>query len=232
MKTKKYAYRLGTAVFVLMLIPLLVAGIVIIAETSPETGFVASAPLLETTETTEKFELEETVPTIEEITPSEPESTESTLPVVITPELTEPSVEVTLPSQEINWYSKRRVYPLNTITKRAGGTEIDIDFLAKLLYCEAGDMTKLGKIYTCSAILNFCDEYNLSIWSAGHNKDCFAVAPYVDEAEPTVEEYEVIDYVLNGGRIDEICHFRTRRYHKFGIPVCEIDGHYFSIKEK
>lgn len=227
MSTKKrYAYRLGTIVFALMLIPLIVAGMVICAE-APESDPVVSTPTIETTEATN---LQETVPTTEETIPSEPEPesepTETTPPIAI-----EPPIESTPLPQEIKWHSDRRVCSLNTITATAGDAGIDIDFLAKLLYCEAGGMTKLGKIYTCSAILNFCDEYDLSVWRAGHSKNCFKVAPYVDEAEPTAEEYEVIDHVLNGGRIGEICHFRTKSYHKFGIPVCEIDGHYFSIKE-
>lgn len=222
---KRYAYRLGTIIFALMLIPLIVAGMVICVE-APESDPVASTSIIKTTEATNP---QETAPTIEETTPSEPEPepTETAPPIAI-----EPPIESTPLPQEIKWHSDRRVYPLNKITTAAGGAEIDIDFLAKLLYCEAGSMTKLGKIYTCSAILNFCDEYNLSVWRAGHSKSCFKVAPYADDAKPTAEEYEVIDHVLNGGRIGEICHFRTKRYHKFGTPICEIDGHYFSIKEK
>lgn len=220
---KRYAYRLGTIIFGLMLIPLITAGMIISIKT-PEGEPMASTPTIEIIETTVS---QETVPITEETVPSEPESIKPEPPIV-----TEPSVESTPFPQEIEWYSDRRVYPLNTVTTAAGGAEIDIDFLAKLLYCEAGNMTKLGKIYTCSAILNFCDEYNLSVWEAGHSKNYFEVAPYVDDAKPTDEEYEVIDHVLNGGRIEEICHFRTKRYHKFGTPICEIDGHYFSIKEK
>lgn len=231
---KRYAYRLGTIIFALMLIPLIVAGMIISAK-APEgesTAPIPTIPTIPTIEAVETIVPQETVPITEETIPSEPEPTkpESTEPEP--PVVTEPSVESVPFPQEIEWHSDRRVYPLNTVTTTAGGAEIDIDFLAKLLYCEAGDMTKLGKIYTCSAILNFCDEYNLSVWRAGHSKSCFKVAPYVDDAKPTDEEYEIIDHVLNGGRIEEICHFRTKRYHKFGTPICEIDGHYFSIKEK
>ena len=38
----------------------------------------------------------------------------------------------------VNWYSDYRVYPIGKVTTTAGGEEFDIDFLAKLLYCEAG----------------------------------------------------------------------------------------------
>lgn len=102
------------------------------------------------------------------------------------------------------------------------------DILAKLLYCEAGNQSWEGQVYTCSAILNFCDRNNVSIWNAAHNQNYFEPAPFVDDAEPTSVQYEVIYYVLNGGRIPEICWFRTDYYHDFGTPVCKVGDHYFS----
>ena len=102
------------------------------------------------------------------------------------------------------------------------------DILAKLLYCEAGHQSWEGQVYTCSAILNFCDRNNVSIWDAAHNQNYFEPAPFVDDAEPTSVQYEVIYYVLNGGRIPEICWFRTDYYHDFGTPVCKVGDHYFS----
>lgn len=102
------------------------------------------------------------------------------------------------------------------------------DILAKLLYCEAGNQSWEGQVYTCSAILNFCDRNNVSIWDAAHNQNYFEPAPFVDDAEPTSVQYEVIYYVLNGGRIPEICWFRTDYYHDFGTPVCKVGDHYFS----
>ena len=102
------------------------------------------------------------------------------------------------------------------------------DILAKLLYCEAGNQSWEGQVYTCSAILNFSDRNNVSIWDAAHNQNYFEPAPFVDDAEPTSVQYEVIYYVLNGGRIPEICWFRTDYYHDFGTPVCKVGDHYFS----
>ena len=129
----------------------------------------------------------------------------------------------------VNWYSDYRVYSTGEITTTAGGKSFDIDFLAKLLYCEAGGMNWEGQVYTCSAILNFCDVEKRSLWEAGHDRNCFEPAPYVDNANPTKTQYEVIDWVINGGRIEKICYFRSGgKYHSFGTPVCEVDGHYFS----
>lgn len=102
------------------------------------------------------------------------------------------------------------------------------EILAKLLYCEARNQSWEGQVYTCSAILNFCDRNNISIWDAAHNRNYFEPAPFVDDAKPTSVQYEVIYYVLNGGRIPDICWFRTGHYHDFGTPVTKVGDHYFS----
>lgn len=155
----------------------------------------------------------------EAIAPSEEAEPETIEP-------TEPEVE--LPPIEINWYSDIHVEEIGVETTKVNGEPVDIEFLAKLLYAEAGIMDWWGKVYTCSAILNFCDTEQRDLWAAGHDKNCFAVAPYVDSVEPTEEIYEVIDYVLRGGRIADICYFRTGYYHNFGTPVCQVGAHYFS----
>ena len=102
------------------------------------------------------------------------------------------------------------------------------EILAKLLWCEARNQSWEGQVYTCSAILNYCERNNTSIWDAAHNINAFEPAPYVDDAEPTAMQYEVIYYVLNGGRISDICWFRTGHYHNFGTPVAKVGDHYFS----
>lgn len=102
------------------------------------------------------------------------------------------------------------------------------EILAKLLWCEARNQSWEGQVYTCSAILNFCDRNNTSIWDAAHNRNYFEPAPFVDDAKPTSVQYEVIYYVLNGGRIPDICWFRTGHYHDFGTPVAKVGDHYFS----
>lgn len=157
----------------------------------------------------------------------EPEAiapSEETKPETIEP--TEPEIE--LPPIEINWYSDIRVEEIGVKTIEVNGEPVDIEFLAKLLYAEAGTMDWWGKVYTCSAILNLCDTEHRNLWTAGHDKNYFSVALYVDSVEPTEEIYEVIDYVLGGGRISDICYFRTDYYHTFGTPVCQVGAHYFS----
>lgn len=105
--------------------------------------------------------------------------------------------------------------------------EPEEDILAKLLYREAGGMGREGKIYVCSAILNLRDATGKSIWTMAHDYNMFSVFN-VDGANPDSSIYEVIDYVVNGGRISDIKYFRTDYYHDFGTPVCRIENVYFS----
>ena len=169
------------------------------------------------TETTEPVET--TIAAIQEADPLK--TTEST------EEFVDPN-EWFVTDFDIIWYSDYRVYSTQTSTTTICGEEIDKDFLAKMVFAEAGGENWMGKLYTCSAILNHCEKSNMTLWDCGHNASHFAVAPYVDRLTPTQECYEVVNYVLNGGRIAEICYFRTGYYHSFGTPICKVDNHYFS----
>lgn len=107
-------------------------------------------------------------------------------------------------------------------------SDSEYQILAKLLFCEAGGSSRDGMIYTCSAILNLRDHTGRTIMEMAHDNSTFSVARIVDSAKPTEKVYEVIDYVLQGHRVPDICYFRTNHYHSFGIPVCKVGGHYFS----
>ena len=107
-------------------------------------------------------------------------------------------------------------------------SEREYEILAKLLYCEARGSSFEGQVYTCSAILNLSDYRKNSIWNMAHDVNTFSPAPFVDSVKPNQMQYDVIDYVLDGGRVPEICYFRMNHYHNFGTPVCKVDGHYFS----
>lgn len=118
----------------------------------------------------------------------------------------------------------------NKTIKYVGGEVVDIDFLAKLVFAEGGTMSWKGQVILCSAILNLCDYEEISVWDAGHNPNMFSVAYHVDNVIPSDTQYEVIDYVFNGGRVSDVCYFRTGHYHNFGTPYCYIDDVYFSSR--
>lgn len=145
----------------------------------------------------------------------------------------EPEPENKYPSIDENsiyWYNSNRTWTYGEVTTTIGGYDFDIDFLAKLLFAEAGSMGWTGQVYVCSAILNLCDLKAISLWEAGHTTRIFSVAPYVDNVQPLERQYEVIDYVLNGGRVMGVCYFRTNYYHGFGTPVCQIENVCFSYR--
>lgn len=102
------------------------------------------------------------------------------------------------------------------------------DILAKLLYCESGSTSWECQVYTCSAILNLSDYTGRSVANMASDKKLFSVAPWVWSSTPTQTQYDVVDYVLSGGRVGGVKYFRTNHYHNFGIPVTNIDNVYFS----
>lgn len=114
------------------------------------------------------------------------------------------------------------------LTYQTEVTPESIDLLAHLLAWEAGTLNFEGQVWTCSAILNVCIDRKVDLWTAAHNYEIFRVAPYVDNDVDTTMQYQVIEEVLNGWREWSVTSFRTKHYHTFGIPVCEVDGHWFS----
>lgn len=118
------------------------------------------------------------------------------------------------------------------LTKYTEHNSYNINLLAKLLCCEAGGNTSWQmQVWTLSAILNNLDIEKISLDVAAHDAARYSVAGWVDDAKPTSLNYRAIEYVLNGHRIADICYFRTRYYHSFGVPYCDVEGkHYFSTK--
>lgn len=106
--------------------------------------------------------------------------------------------------------------------------ENEIEILAKLLFCEAGATSWDCQVYVCSAILNLSDYTGRSVWNIAHDVNTMAVAPYVDYVSPLSMQYDVIEYVMNEGRIEGVTFFRTDYYHSFGTPICSIENVYFS----
>lgn len=205
---------------------------------------VAKAPEQETSATTDPtVPMESTAPTEDVlIDPSEwfvtdekpSQFTDETYPPKVE-ETTEPTTEPTepeptYPEDNVQWYGELRVEATGEVTTEICGENIDRDFLAKMVFAESGGEDWWCQVYTCSAILNHCEVSNMTLWKCGHNTNHFAVAPYVDNVTPSDMSYEVVDYVLGGGRIEDICYFRTKRYHSFGTPICRVGAHYFSIE--
>lgn len=161
----------------------------------------------------------------------EPEAVQPT-----TEEIVDALLPEDVPTLKIKWHGSYRVSTSYEPVTSISGEKIDDDlreFLAKMTYAESGAMSWWGQVYTCSAIINHCERAKVTLWDAGHNINRFAVAPWVDRVEPEEMTYAVVDYVLAGGRIEELTFFRSGgRYHDFGYPICQVDNHYFSIMEK
>lgn len=106
-------------------------------------------------------------------------------------------------------------------------TEEQKELLAKMLFCEAGGEGWDCQVATCSAIINFIENYGGS-FSVLDNVNKFEPAPYYRYKTPTEMNYQVLDYVLSGHLIANIKYFRIDYYHNFGTPMFEVDNVYFS----
>ena len=101
------------------------------------------------------------------------------------------------------------------------------ELLAKMLYCEAGNVSRVAQILTLSAIINHI-EANGGFYVLDEENH-FSPAPYYRDCTPTEEQYEVVDYVLNDRVISDLKYFRINYYHSFAQCVCNIDNIYFNM---
>lgn len=193
--------------------------------TNEETLTPTNAALKPTQSFYESEPQETTIPVVETTIAS---TTAPTIEVIVTTEPTIP--EPTYPPNPAVWYSDRRVCATNEETTHIMGEEINRKFLAQLVYAESGGEDWWCQVYTCSAILNHCEVSGMTLSRCGRDPNHFSVAPYAHTLTPSEMSCEVVEYVLSGGRIEEICYFRTKSYHKFGTPMCKVGAHYFSVE--
>ena len=159
-----------------------------------------------------------------------PQPTETVPPETVSPETVPPETEPVFPPNPAIWFGEYRPSISGERVDYILEEPVDREFLAKLVFAEAATMGWWGQVYVCSAIINHCEVVQRTLWECGHDVYHFSVAPFVDEMEPTEFTYEVVDYVLGGGKVEDICYFRTSRYHWFGTPVCQIENIFFSME--
>ncbi len=117
--------------------------------------------------------------------------------------------------------------PLECSGRKITLSEQEYRWIAQMLYCEHRGACWEGQVLTCSAIINYCN-INGGYDYCLHNSVCFSPADFFETVEPNQMQYDVLDYVINGGIIDNVIYFRANYYHDFGTPVCSCDNHYFS----
>ena len=144
----------------------------------------------------------------------------------------EPMTEETIPPVEYDtstpYESPHKSWPM--CWRQVNLEQWEIDFFAKLLYCEAGGMGYEGQLWVASAVLNLSEVKQMSIWDMGHQINIFAVAPYVDNATPTETQYEIIYDILANGWIADVCYFRTDYPHSFGTFMRNVENVYFNCQ--
>lgn len=117
--------------------------------------------------------------------------------------------------------------PLECSGRKITLSQTEYMWVAQMLYCEHRGACWEGQVLTCSAIINYCNAHG-GYEHCLFDSNCFSPADFFTTVVPNQMQFDVLDYVINGGIIDNVIYFRADHYHDFGTPVCSCDNHYFS----
>ena len=137
------------------------------------------------------------------------------------------TVENTSVANSFDMSNVNVLIPLECSGRKITLSEVEYTWIAQMLYCEHRGACWEGQVLTCSAIINYCN-LNGGYEKCLFDSSCFSPADFFDTVVPNQMQFDVLDYVINGGIIDNVIYFRADHYHDFGTPVCSCDNHYFS----
>ena len=116
-----------------------------------------------------------------------------------------------------------------TLDKESECVDPDVESIAKIIRAEAGNQDEFGKRLVADVVLNRVDsdDFPNTVSEVINQKNQFAKGYYYTEEDLKIAQEETecrIDY--------QIVYFRTREYHKFGIPAFQHGDHFFSITKE
>jgi hypothetical protein len=107
----------------------------------------------------------------------------------------------------------------------------DEDLIAAVVMAEAGNQEMVGKVAVAMVVLNRCDKWGMTVESVVSQEGQFAY-PYYG----TVNEdcYTAVRIAQENRELfpEDMVYFRNTKFHDFGIPYLQIQGHYFSTEDK
>ena len=105
----------------------------------------------------------------------------------------------------------------------------DEDLMAAVVMAEAGNQEIIGKVAVAMVILNRCDEWGMTVESVVSQEGQFAY-PY----HGTITEacYTAVRIAEENRELfpSDMLYFRNTKFHDFGEPYLQIQGHFFSRK--
>ena len=103
----------------------------------------------------------------------------------------------------------------------------DMQVIAEVVMSEGGNQPLVGKVAIAATMLN-------SMEATGRTAESIALEAY---AYPyygivTNECYRAVEIAMDNRDLfpSDMMYFRTKHYHDFGYPYCQIGDHYFSTK--
>ena len=102
----------------------------------------------------------------------------------------------------------------------------DVVMIGKVVQHEAGNQSELGKRLVIDTILNRVesDRFPNSVYEVINQP-----GQYCNPKEyAPVELYSIIAQEMYVRTNDQVLWYRTKKYHKFGVPIIKEGAHYFS----
>lgn len=89
-------------------------------------------------------------------------------------------------------------YP-NTYYSAASVSQDDVELLARLVYLEARNQPEVGQRAVVEVVLNrmLDGRFPNTVHDVIYQKNQFSTAPYISDATPAQEQYDVVNMVLN-----------------------------------
>ena len=116
---------------------------------------------------------------------------------------------------------------LNPIHDYIDLTEEEKDLLCQITMAEAEGEDTEGKALVMRVVLNRCEKHSMSVRAVIYKPNQFAVGKLPKEKNEDV--LEALNMVLNGwDESDGALFFNAKGYSKYGDPLFQHGGHYFS----
>lgn len=111
-------------------------------------------------------------------------------------------------------------------------TRDDIELIARLAYAEAGNQCELGKRLVIDVVLNRLDHENFPKTVEGvinqTNQFSPAMSGSMYKHELDRDMVRLVEEELVRRTDPDVIFFRANHYGKYGIPMYQVGGHYFS----
>ena len=116
------------------------------------------------------------------------------------------------------------------VTFRAMTETEEDDLIARVVMSEAGNQEMIGKVAVAATILNRAEYFNMSVSAVIYQPNQYA-NPWEGIVSKECTEAVRIARAERDLFPRTMMYFRTKNYHKYGVPYLQIGSHYFSCAD-